>query len=111
ELFVPTRAAGFIKPGQDVRILYDAFPYQNFGTYKARVVRVSKTILTTADISVPVTLKEPAYRVTAALDRQDIDAHGEIIPLRTDMLLRADVILDRRPLVSWLVAPLLDVWR
>ncbi len=111
ELFVPTRAAGFIKVGQAVRILYDAFPYQNFGAYKARVVRVSKTILTAADTSAPVPLKEPAYRVTAALERRDVNAHGERIPLQADMQLRADIILDRHPLVSWLIAPLLDARR
>src|SRR5262249_11301092 len=33
ELFVPTRAVGFVQPGQDVRILYEAFPYQQFGAY------------------------------------------------------------------------------
>jgi membrane fusion protein len=111
ELFVPTRAAGFIRPGQEVRILYDAFPYQNFGTYKARITRVSRTILTAADTAAPVALAEPAYRVTAALERHDIEARGQTIPLRADMLLRADIILDRRPLVAWLVAPLLDARR
>jgi len=111
ELFVPTRAAGFIKPGQEVRILYDAFPYQNFGTYNARVTRVSRTILTAADTAAPVALTEPAYRVTAALERRDIEARGETIPLQADMLLRADIILDRRPLVAWLVAPLLSARR
>jgi len=30
ELYVPSRAIGFIAPGQPVRLLYDAFPYQRF---------------------------------------------------------------------------------
>ena len=34
ELFIPTRAIGFVEVGQKVRILYDAFPYQRFGTYR-----------------------------------------------------------------------------
>ena len=33
ELLVPARAIGFVEAGQPVRILYDAFPYQHFGTY------------------------------------------------------------------------------
>ena len=28
ELFVPTRAIGFVQAGQDLRIMYDAFPYR-----------------------------------------------------------------------------------
>jgi membrane fusion protein len=111
ELFVPTRAAGFIKPGQEIHVLYDAFPYQNFGTYKAHVTRISRTILTATDTAAPVPIKEPAYRVTAALERPDIEAHGEMIPLQADMQLQADIVLDRRRLVSWLIAPLLDTRR
>ncbi len=108
ELFVPTRAAGFVRAGQKVRILYDAFPYQKFGTYRGRIVKVSQTILTGADVAGPISLKEPAYRVTAALDRPDIDAYGERIPLQPDMLLKADIILDERSLMSWLLDPLLS---
>jgi membrane fusion protein len=107
ELFVPTRAAGFVRSGQQVRILYDAFPYQNFGTYAGRVVKVSHTVLTPGDVAAPVELHEPAYRVTAALDRPDVSAYGDRIPLQPDMLLRADIILDSRTLAAWLLNPVL----
>jgi len=109
ELFVPTRAIGFVQPGQQVRILYEAFPYQQFGTYSGRVLKVSQTILTKSDILGPIELKEPAYRITAALDRPDIDAYGKKIPLQADMLVRADIILEKRSLISWLLDPLLSV--
>jgi membrane fusion protein len=106
ELFVPARAIGFVKVGQDVRILYDAFPYQHYGAYHGRIVRVSQTVLTGSDIATPVTLREPAYRAIVALDRPDIDAFGTQIPLQPDMLLRADVILERRTLMDWILTPL-----
>jgi len=109
ELFVPTRAIGFVQPGQEVRILYDAFPYQQFGAYSGRVLSISQTILTRSDTSGPIELKEPAYRVKAALDRPDIDAYGKKIPLQADMLLRADIIIEKRSLISWLFDPLLSV--
>jgi membrane fusion protein len=109
ELFVPTRAIGFVQAGQEVRILYEAFPYQQFGTYSGRVLKISQTILTKSDTFGPIELKEPAYRVTAALDRPDIDAYGKKIPLQADMLLRADIILEKRSLISWLLDPLLSV--
>ena len=106
ELFVPTRAIGFVQSGQEVRILYEAFPYQQFGTYGGRITKVTRTILTTSDISAPITLKEPAYKVTVALDRQDIDAYGERVSLQEDMLLKADIILDKRSLLKWFLDPL-----
>ena len=108
ELFFPTRAFGFVRPGQEVRILYDAFPYQKFGTYRGTVAKVSQSILTGNDAIGPVALREPAYRVTAKLERPDIDAYGQKVPLQPDMLLKADVILDKRSLMTWLLDPLLS---
>jgi len=108
ELFFPTRAFGFVRPGQQVRILYDAFPYQKFGTYRGSVTKVSHTILTGNETTGPIALKEPAYRVTAALERPDIDAYGLKMPLQPDMLLKADVVLEQRSLMKWLLGPVLS---
>jgi membrane fusion protein len=108
ELFVPTRAIGFVKVGQPVRILYEAFPYQHFGTYSGQTVKVSQTILTSSDVAIPLPLKEPAYRVSVSLDRRDIDAYGKKIPLQAGMLLKADIILEKRSLMQWLLEPLLS---
>ncbi|MET4236280.1 membrane fusion protein [Bradyrhizobium sp. LA6.10] len=108
ELFFPARAFGFVRPGQQVRILYDAFPYQKFGAYRGSVTNVSHTILTGNETTGPITLKEPAYRVTAALERPDIDAYGRKMPLQPDMLLKADVILEPRSLMKWLLDPVLS---
>lgn len=109
ELFVPTRAAGFVRPGQEVRVLYDAFPYQRFGAHRGQVVSVSRTVLSASDIAAPVALQEPSYRAIATLERQDIPHAGEATPLQPDMLLRADIVLERRPLIAWLLDPLLRV--
>jgi membrane fusion protein len=108
ELFIPARAIGFVELGQRVRILYDAFPYQHYGTYRGRIVSVSQTILTSTDVAVPVTLTGPSYRAVVALERPDIDAYGKRIPLQPDMQLRADIILERRTLVDWILNPLLS---
>lgn len=109
ELFVPARAIGFVEVGQPVRILYDAFPYQHFGTYRGRVVNVSQTILTSADAVGPIEVKEPAYRVTAALERSAIEAFGKRLNLQPDMLLKADIILENRSLMNWLISPIRGV--
>jgi membrane fusion protein len=109
ELFVPTRAIGFVEPGQKIRIMYEAFPYQHYGTYSGRITRVSQTMVKAADAVGPLLLKEPAYRVTATIDQPEIEAKGRRIPLQPDMLLRADIMLEERPLIQWLIEPLLGV--
>jgi membrane fusion protein len=40
-LYGPSRAIGFVRPGQRVRLRYEAFPYQKFGQYDG-VVRASR---------------------------------------------------------------------
>jgi membrane fusion protein len=109
ELFVPARAIGFVEAGQPVRILYEAFPYQHFGAHSGRVVKVSHTLLTSADAGWPIALREPAYRVTAALDAAEIDANGKKVSLQPDMLLKADIILEKRSLLDWIMSPLRSV--
>ena len=109
ELYVPARAIGSVKVGQPVRILYDAFPYQHFGTHSGEIISVSTTLLSATHAGGPIPLNQPAYRVIAALDQSTIEANGKVVPLQPDMLLKADIILERRTLANWLVEPLRSV--
>ena len=109
DLFVPSRAIGFIEPGQQVRLMVDAFPYQRFGTVGGSVETVSQAVLSPDEVIGKVALSEPAYRVTVRLDRQAIDAFGRQIALQPDMTLKADIVLEGRSLVAWLFEPLISV--
>ncbi|HET6609677.1 MAG TPA: HlyD family efflux transporter periplasmic adaptor subunit [Rhodopila sp.] len=106
KLFIPVSAIGFIEVGQDVRLLFDAFPYQRFGTQHGKIVDLSRSVLLPNDADTPIAFKEPVYTATVKLDRSDILANGKHIPLMADMSLRADIILERRTLVDWILAPL-----
>jgi membrane fusion protein len=109
ELFVPSRAIGFVEPGQRVRLMVDAFPYQRFGTLSGSVETVSQAVLSPNEIIGRTVLNESAYRVTVRLDRQAIDAFGREVPLQPDMTLKADIVLEGRSLVAWLFEPLIGV--
>jgi membrane fusion protein len=66
ELLIPTRAAGFVRVGQEVRLLYDAFPHHNFGAYHGRIAEVSNTVVTKADAAAgPIVPEEPVYKGTS----------------------------------------------
>lgn len=107
ELYVPSRAAGFIRSGQAVRLMYQAYPHQKFGTGEGVVTSVSRTVLAPAEVAIPgLTVQEPVFRVRVRLKSDSIVAYGESLPLRPGMLLSADVIIDRRTLVEWLLDPL-----
>jgi membrane fusion protein len=110
ELLAPSSAAGFIRPGQETRLMLQAFPHQRFGTVKGSIKTISRTVLGPTEISIPgLKIEEPVFRVRVALAREDIHAYGEAIPLQPGMLLTADVVFDRRSLIRWLFDPLFAV--
>lgn len=107
ELYAPSRAIGFVREGQPVRVMYQAFPYQKFGAGDARITAVSRTVLAPTEVSIPgLPVQEPVFRMTARLQRDTINAYGQVVPLQPGMLLSADVIVDRRTLLEWLLDPL-----
>ncbi len=112
ELLAPSRAIGFIREGQDVRLQLQAFPYQRFGTVIGKVKSVSGTVLGPTEISIPgLQVHEPVFRVRVSLAAEDIEAYGQRHALQPGMLLSAEVVLDRQSLLRWLFDPLYAVSR
>ena len=105
DIYAPSRAIGFVRPGQEVRLLYDAFPYQRFGSFSARIKTVSRVVLSQNELDAPLKIDEPVYRVTAQIKDQALNAFGEMVPLQPGMMLTANIILDRRSFLDWLLAP------
>jgi membrane fusion protein len=105
DIYAPSRAIGFVRPGQEVRLLYDAFPYQRFGSFAAKIKTVSRVVLSQNELDAPLKIEEPVYRVSAELDNQQLDAFGESVPLQPGMMLTANIILDRRSFLDWLLTP------
>jgi membrane fusion protein len=114
-LYAPSGAVGFVRPEQEVRLRFEAFPYQKFGHQTGRVLQVSRTPLAPAELAgLPLAVPqqaepdaEPLFRITVALASQQIGAFGEPQPLVAGMRMQADVLLERRRLVEWLFEPLL----
>lgn len=109
ELLVPTRAIGFVTKGKEVSLRYEAFPFERFGQYRGVIADVSQTVWSPGDKVGPLTVREPAYRITAKLDRQSVEAMGQEIPLRSGMLVNADILLEKRSLLEWIFEPVLQL--
>lgn len=107
KLLVPSSAVGFINPGQPVNLLYDAFPYQQFGTFKGRLSYVSSHALMPGDGPAETRTREPYFEAIATVQQPFVLAYGERVALRPGMSLKADILLERRSLVQWLLEPLL----
>lgn len=113
-LYVPSKAVGFVKPGDAVLLRYQAYPYQKFGHHRGIVATVSRTALVSHELTgagMPLgggagAANEPLYRVTVDLTSQSVDAYGRPQPLQSGMLLDADLLQDTRRLYEWVLEPL-----
>jgi membrane fusion protein len=108
-LLVPTRAIGFVRAGQQVRLLLDAFDHRRFGSHDGVVKTVSSSVFLPEESPFGALINEPTYRVTVAMEAQSIRAYGQAFFLQPGMSLRADIILEERSLLDWLLDPVLSL--
>src|SRR5437016_7832522 len=88
ELRIPQAGAGRVAIGQGVKLLYDSFPYQQFGV-KFGVLRwISPSTSTTE------------FRAIVDINDETIMVSGNPAPLKAGMGGRADVVLAKRSLIS-----------
>lgn len=106
ELFVPSKAAGFLHRGQTVRLNYDAFPRQKFGVFAGRIEQVSEFVLLPAELPQTFSLREASYKVSVSIQREKIGTGQRNARLRPGMLLAAEIVLEKRSLFDWLLEPL-----
>jgi membrane fusion protein len=113
QLFGPSNAIGFIRPGQQVLLRYQAFPYQKFGMYEGVIKSVSGSAVSPAEMTQQLAglanlngANEPVYRVTVDLARQTAMAYGQPVPLQPGMRVEADVMIETRHLIEWVLDPL-----
>jgi membrane fusion protein len=112
ELYAPSRAAGFVKPGMQVLLRYQAFAYQKFGQARGTVREVASSAMRQDDLQLPGAVAangvagEPLYRVRVKLESQAVSVYGRPQVLRAGALLDASILLERRRLYEWLLDPL-----
>jgi membrane fusion protein len=109
QLLVPSRAIGFVQPGQEVVLRYEAFPFQRFGQYRGTVERVSRTVWSPGEKVGPVTVTEPVYRVDVRLDSQQVQMGKQQLALRPGMAVNADILQEKRKVWEWVFEPLLSL--
>jgi membrane fusion protein len=112
-LYAPSRAVGFVQPGQRVQVRHQAYPYQKFGHQQGEVQSVSRSAVSPTELpralaglpglAATSSAAEPVYRVTVRLAEQMTPS---ALPLRAGMLVESDVALEKRRLVDWVLEPL-----
>ena len=106
ELYLPSRAIGFVNEGQKVMLRYDAFPYQRYGLYEGTVSSIASAVINPNEASNLIQSQEPVYKVNVELKEQFVTAYNKKMPLQSGMSVNADIILGERSLAEWLLEPI-----
>jgi membrane fusion protein len=113
KLIVDSSIIGFVKVGTPVTLRYRSFPYEKFGTHRARVFRIPGSALAAPQGygATDTSTSGLAYRIDVELPSQSINVYGRNAPLSAGMEVTADLMLDRRKLIEWMFEPLIGMRR
>ncbi|RYU64641.1 HlyD family efflux transporter periplasmic adaptor subunit [Aliivibrio finisterrensis] len=113
ELYAPSRSIGFMKVGQEVKLRFDAFPYEKFGVQSGIITGVSKSAVAPemiANQSLINSIKvEGLYQVRVELTKPTITVYGKEERYVSGMTVTADVELDTRKIYEWILEPLYTI--
>ena len=113
ELWVPTRAAGFVHAGTPVWLRVDAFPYARYGQLPAHVREVSQSTVTMADLGDPASTAVASQQAGVFRVRVTLDAGAPADAalawrqsLKAGMRVQASLVAEHRTLLEWALEPL-----
>ncbi|MBA2525623.1 MAG: HlyD family efflux transporter periplasmic adaptor subunit [Pyrinomonadaceae bacterium] len=102
EAQVPNKDIAFIEKGLPAKLKFDAFPFQEYGTVEGTVIEVSPDAQLDKELG-------SFYKVTIAPRQTQIAAKGKILPLRPGLALAAEIITERKSILSLILAPFRDL--
>jgi membrane fusion protein len=113
ELYASSRNIGFLKVGQKVRLRFDAFPYEKFGSQSGVINSISKSAVAPEMIDNQRLIKkdviEGLYQIRVKLSKPTITVYGKEEPLISGMTVIADVELESRKIYEWILEPLYTI--
>jgi multidrug efflux pump subunit AcrA (membrane-fusion protein) len=98
EFTLPQSGVPMVRAGQQVKLRFDAFPYQRFGVHFGTVRWLGPAGMQGSDST--------AFRALVDLRGDSIRVRGQPRPLLAGMGGMADVVVGRRSLVSYAVEPI-----
>jgi membrane fusion protein len=115
-LHIPSRRRGFVREGQTVRLKFDAFPYERFGSYEARIDSISGTTIRASALTEGTPKPTAAqgggdYMAWATLRGDTFDFERQQFKILSGMRATASIVVERRTIAEWVLAPLFRVLR
>lgn len=98
---IPSQDSGFLKVGMEVKIKFDAYPFQEHGIVPGKVVRISPDSKVT---QTPQGTME-VYELEIALDQQYVQNGSKRIPLTAGQTATAEIIIRQRRVIDFILDP------
>lgn len=98
---IPSANSGFLKIGQPVKLKFDAYPYQDYGTNSGRVrwIAPNSRLMTVSNAQIEV------FDVEVTMDRPYLQAASKQILLSPGQSVSAEVIVRQRRIIDFLLDP------
>lgn len=93
----------FLRVGQDVKIKFNAFPYQRYGFIEGKLEYISPTTQASSGASIPV------YKGRVGLERSFFTIENERLPLRFGMQATAEIVVRKRRIFDLVLDPFRDL--
>jgi membrane fusion protein len=111
--WLPNESVPYVKPGEEINIRYEAYPFEKYGQFPGRVESVSSAPVSEQELnsysSAPKnpngTVSGPYYKVIVSLDKSRLNWHGETLNLSSGMKAESTMFLEKRPLYQWMLSP------
>ena len=118
-LEVPSRAIGLAKVGQRVVLKYDAFPFKTFGVSYGTISAIASSPIKAPAVSAEregmadarpaaaaATAAQSVFRVEVKPDSKVVQAYGRAETIALGSTLEADIVVERRRLIDWVLDPI-----
>lgn len=96
---LPSQEAGLVEEKMPVNIKFDAFPYQDYGIITGTVTSISPDAEVDEEIGA-------VYHVEIDLDQASFEYEGKSVPLKAGQTATAEIIVQRRRLISLVLDPI-----
>lgn len=110
EVWVSPVDAGFVEPGQKVRVKLATYPFQKYGMAEGKVRHVSADATDKPDAAqANAATPQPAglnYRALVDLESGTLDGRGAPLRLTPGMQVSAEIVLGTRSVLEYLLSPI-----
>jgi HlyD family secretion protein len=98
---IATSESGSLQPGMAVKLKFDAYPYQDYGIFPGKVLKISPT--SKQNNNTPGQL--PTYDLEIEVEKTCIQTKATCTPLAPGQTATAEVIVRQRRIIDFIIDP------